>query len=448
MVTIVMRTAPVCLTTFPGLPSWTDAHVKAPENLREILQQFATDAKTLQERCPILRMQYGYSIKKKTLKNLNREHSIVSADQLLPEHIYATLIVKQMAENVTGTNGPNTIQKRIALKMVFLLLGKFIGLFFVLLSVRRTMHALDPGGPARHFPSKWPPKVRSTLTDTAIEEEQSSVLVDSKDGSVVRISGVWVKQKVEVFTGDVFTVEHSGHWSWRRWWFGGPVYRRALPMGRASIDMYGGQYHGSGYIVHMTVVPNARNPHPNHTTWTEPQYMFQFHEQLWAQFLPDVSSTVAPACVALKSSDNIPIEALWSHFLKYTGHDLKAAILLGKTENYINVSNKLHITVQNAVNQFHTQNRKQSSKYLPSGVAPEEVFHHPENFGLRHAGIPVDLNVVCELRNMLPKSREDCFRWVLPDFDLRAVAAYESLGSPELTISTGWTVYRRILAIL
>jgi hypothetical protein len=94
---------------------------------------------------------------------------------------------------------------------------------------------------------------------------------------------------------------------------------------------------------------------------------------------------------------------------------------------------------------FTHKTRKQSSKYLPSGVAPEEVFHHPENFGLRHAGIPVDLIAVRELRNMLPKSS---FRWVLPDFDVRAVAAYESLGSPELTISTGWTVYRRILAIL
>ena len=30
------------------------------------------------------------------------------------------------------------------------------------------MHALDPGGPARRFPSKRPPKVRSTLTDTAV----------------------------------------------------------------------------------------------------------------------------------------------------------------------------------------------------------------------------------------------------------------------------------------
>ncbi|KAJ7904001.1 hypothetical protein B0H13DRAFT_2334931 [Mycena leptocephala] len=146
----------------------------------------------------------------------------------------------------------------------------------------------------------------------------------------------------------------------------------------------------------------------------------------------------------------------------YTGHDLKAANLLGKTENYINVANELHIDlfhwpwsriVQNAVNQFVRywnthKTRKQSNKYLPSGVAPEEVFQHPENFGLRHAGIPVDLNVVRELRNTLPKSRADCFRWVPLDFDLPAVAAYESLGRPELTISAGWTIYRRILAIL
>ncbi|KAJ7251638.1 hypothetical protein C8J57DRAFT_1016033, partial [Mycena rebaudengoi] len=235
--------------------------------------------------------------------------------------------------------------------------------------------------------------------------------------------------------------------------------------------MYGGRCHGNGYIAHLTVVPNARcaftigldlvestGEIPIQITvdgGTEPQYMFQLHEQLRAQFLPDISSTDASACVALKSSDNIPIEALWSYFLKYTGHDLKAAILLGKTENYINVANKLHIDL------FHwlwsrivqipstnlcdtgtlTKPRKQSNKYLPSGVAPEGIFQHPESFELCHAGIPVDLNVVRELRNMLPKSREDCFRWVPLDFDLRAVAAYKSLGSPELTISVGWTIY-------
>ncbi|KAF7345210.1 hypothetical protein MSAN_01897500 [Mycena sanguinolenta] len=256
---------------------------------------------------------------------------------------------------------------------------------------------------------------------------------------------------------------------------------KALRMGRASIDMYGGRCHGSGYIVHLAVVPNARCPSTIGHSYldlvestgeipiqitvdggTETQYMFQFHEQLRAQFLPDVSSSEAPSCVALKSSDNIPIEALWSYFLKFTGHDLKAAILLGKTENYINIANELHIDlfhwlwskiVQNAVNQFLRywnthKTRKQSNKYLPSGVAPEEVFMHPENFGLRHAGIPVDLNAIRELRNTLPKSREECFRWVPLEFDSRAAAAYKSLGSPELTISAGWTIYSRILALL
>ncbi|KAJ7234572.1 hypothetical protein C8J57DRAFT_1439511 [Mycena rebaudengoi] len=351
--------------------------------------------------------------RKTILKNLNREHGIVSAHRPLPEHICTTLIAKQMPENVIGTNGPNNIQKRIALRMVVFIIFRA--------KVRRTMHALDPGGPAR---------LRSTLTDTAMYYE----------------------------------IHLDGHEK---------LNFKALRMGRASIDMYGGRCHGSDYIVHMTVVPNARCAFTVGHLYLDlvestggiecfPQYMFQFHEQLRAQFLPDVSSTEAPACVALKSSDNIPIEALCNYILKYTGHDLKAAILLGRTENYINVSNELHMhffhwlwfrIVQNAVNQFVRywnthKTRKQISKYLPSGVAPEEVFQHPENFGLRPAGIPADLNVVRELRNTLPKSREDCFHRVLLDFDLRPVAAYESLGSPELTISTGWTVYRRIPAIL
>ncbi|KAJ7290753.1 hypothetical protein C8J57DRAFT_1013470, partial [Mycena rebaudengoi] len=248
---------------------------------------------------------------------------------------------------------------------------------------------------------------------------------------------------------------------------------KVLRMGRASVDMYGGRCHGSDYIVHMTVVPNAMilwnqrevssallklslPETPIQITLDEPSH--NICSNFMNSFGMPIFNCSSPACVALKSSDNIPIEALWSYILKYTGHDLKAAILLGRTENYINVSNKLHIhffhwlwfrIVQNAVNQFVRywnthKTRKQSSKYLPSGVAPEEVFQHPENFGLRHAGIPADLNVVRELRNTLPKSRDDCFHWVLLDFDLRPVAAYEYLGSPELTISTGWTVYRRI----
>ncbi|KAJ7815163.1 hypothetical protein B0H14DRAFT_2241093, partial [Mycena olivaceomarginata] len=81
--------------------------------------------------------------------------------------------------------------------------------------VHRTMHALNPGGPARRFPSKWPPKIRSTLTDSAIYYE---VCLDGHE-----------KLKF-----------------------------KALQIGCASIDMYNGQCDGSGYIVHLTVVPNVR----------------------------------------------------------------------------------------------------------------------------------------------------------------------------------------------
>ncbi|KAF8133166.1 hypothetical protein K438DRAFT_1787683 [Mycena galopus ATCC 62051] len=266
-----------------------------PENLREILQQFATNSTPLQDRCDILRQQHNYDIKVE-----------------------------------------NKVEKS-----------------------QSTMHALDPAGPARHFPSKRPPKVRSTLTDSAVYYE----------------------------------VHLDGHEK---------LNFKVLRMGRASINMYGGRCHGSGYIVDMAVMPNTRCP------FTIGHLYLDLVESTGAQFLPDVSSTEVPACVALKSSDNIPIEALWSYFLKYMGHNLKAAILLGKTENYINVANEVHIDlfhwlwsriVQNAVNHFVQywnthKTRKQSNNYLPSGVVPQTVFQHPETFGLRHAGIPVDLTVV------------------------------------------------------
>ncbi|KAJ7216012.1 hypothetical protein GGX14DRAFT_359351 [Mycena pura] len=364
-----------------------------------------------------------------TLKKLNRKYAIVSARRPPPAHISTTLIAKQMAENVTGTNGPDTIQKRVAIKD---------GVPLPRSLVRSTMKALDPGGPSRHFPSKRPPKARSTLTDSAVYYE----------------------------------VHLDGHEK---------LNFKALRMGHASIDTYGGRCHGSGCILQLVALPNARcgitighsyldlvestGEIPVQLTvdcGTETQYMREMHEQLRAQFLPDVSSADVPACVTLKSSDNIPIESLWSYFLKLTGHDLKAVILYGKTENYINIANDLHIDlfhwvwskiVQNAIDHFVRywnthKTRNQRNKALPSGVSPQQVFENPQNFGLRHAGVPVDLNAVSTLRNMLPKSREECFRWVPVEFNLLATAAYQSLGSPELTISAGWTVFTRMLALL
>ncbi|KAF7289317.1 hypothetical protein MIND_01393600 [Mycena indigotica] len=130
-----------------------------PENLSDLLQDFAIDNILLARRCEILAEKYDYRIKLSTLKNLNKHFKIASARRPPPAHIARSLIAKQMAENPTGTNGPNTIQKRVALLDGVPLARGF---------VRDAMCTLDPAGPSRRFPVKRSRKPRTALTDVAV----------------------------------------------------------------------------------------------------------------------------------------------------------------------------------------------------------------------------------------------------------------------------------------
>lgn len=188
-------------------------------------------------------------------------------------------------------------------------------------------------------------------------------------------------------------------------------------------------------------------------------------------------NTNAPAVVALKSTDNLPIESVWNQLLQFTGHDLKAVILEGRSRSIINIGLELHMSVisstsphifvltedfrllfqwlwpkvvKQAINTFvrywnNHKTRTQKEKWLPSGVAPRQVYENPLNYGFKHAGKPVPKEVVQELRAMLPKSREDCMRWVPEEFDVQAWAVYKSLGSPTLSITNGWDIFMQML---
>jgi hypothetical protein len=57
----------------------------------------------------------------------------------------------------------------------------------------------------------------------------------------------------------------------------------------------------------------------------------------------ELSLQEAPAFVALKSTDNIPIESSWHLFTNYVGLDLKEIILLGKSQSYFNPAFPLHM---------------------------------------------------------------------------------------------------------
>ncbi|KAJ7644897.1 hypothetical protein FB45DRAFT_1021639 [Roridomyces roridus] len=364
-----------------------------PDDLPALLQGYASKKVPLKRRVEQLR-EKNYHISLTTLKKLNKQYSIISPRRPPPEHIATTLIAAEMAQNITGSNSPNTIQLRVALQ---------------------TGVAL----PRAVVPGKRPVKDRSVMTDNAV----------------------------------FYEIHFDGHEK---------LNFKALEMGRAGIDIYGGRCHGSGLIALCGLFPTRDVGSPSVICiWTLLNPLV-LHKEQRTHFLRGFTLEDAPAVVALPSTDNIPIESLWSYLRNFSGRDLKAAILLGKTENYMNVTDDVHIhlfhwlwsrIVQNAVDLFVEywnthKTRNQRNKALPSGVSPQDVFDKPQNFGLEFGGIEVDREFVRELRKTLPKSREECYRWVPEEFEVQAVAAYEHLGSPALRITEGWTIFSRMLAIL
>ncbi|KAK7016506.1 hypothetical protein R3P38DRAFT_2541811, partial [Favolaschia claudopus] len=92
--------------------------------------------------------------------------------------------------------------------------------------------------------------------------------------------------------------------------------------------------------------------------------------------------------------------------------------------------------------------RSQKDKILPSGVSPNYIFDFPERFGLVKFGKQAPQDKIDALRRNIPKSREECYRWVPDEFDMMAFGAYEQIGSPEMKLAEGWTIFCRMLSLL
>ena len=85
--------------------------------------------------------------------------------------------------------------------------------------------------------------------------------------------------------------------------------------------------------------------------------------------------------------------------------------------------------------------RKQNDVALPSGGRPDEFYNNPQLYGGDQCLIPVDRHEVDEL---LADSEDGelKLRYVDEDFEPLAEAAYEAIGRPEISLTTGWTVFR------
>lgn len=97
------------------------------------------------------------------------------------------------------------------------------------------------------------------------------------------------------------------------------------------------------------------------------------------------------------------------------------------------------------------ETRHQAEKAMPSGVSPMELWLNPMEYGKIPCGIKVEnvKDIVDELRERLPRTREEVFRWVSDGFREAAEIAHMQIGSPELKlVSEGWQVFGDMLPFL
>ncbi|KAJ7315803.1 hypothetical protein DFH08DRAFT_715290, partial [Mycena albidolilacea] len=252
---------------------------------------------------------------------------------------------------------------------------------------------------------------------------------------------------------------------------------KALRMGPIGIDIYVSRCHSSRKMIKFLAVPNARcsstvghyyldlvEEHGIFVQATvdggsETGELYAAHVALRSHCMPGTSFEDAPPFVALKSTVNIPIESSWHLFTNYVALDIKQILLLGKSNNYFMPGSQLHIdlfnwvwpkiiqaSLDNFVEYWNNHKiRTQHNKLLPSGFSPNFICDFPERFGLTHFGVPVSTDLVEALRENIPKTREECYRWVSDEFDMKALEIYNHIGAPKFILTDGWTIYCQML---
>ncbi|KAJ7794607.1 hypothetical protein B0H14DRAFT_2621743 [Mycena olivaceomarginata] len=374
------------------------------EVLKRALHGYARKSLSLEQRLDYLLKDFGYKISISSLKRLNRKFKVPTVKKPPSVHIASTLIGEAITHNVSSRNGPQTIQNQ---------LSRQDGI-----------------------------KIPSLMADIDL------------DGAEARFPG-------------------------RRLHFDGheKLNFKALRMGPVGIDIYGSRCHSSSRMIKFLAVPNAccsstvghyyldlveENGVFVQATvdgGSETGELYAAHVALRHHWMPDISIDAAPPFVALPSTDNIPIESSWHLFTNYVGLDIKQILLLGKSLNYFNPGFPQHVNLfnwlwpkivqlclDNFVDHWNTHKiRTQRGKLLPSGVSPNYICDFPERFGLIKFGEPAPQHFIDALRQNIPKSREECYRWVSNEFDTKAWEVYGQIGSPKLMLTDGWTIFCQML---
>ncbi|KAJ6477985.1 hypothetical protein DFH09DRAFT_1253423 [Mycena vulgaris] len=195
---------------------------------------------------------------------------------------------------------------------------------------------------------------------------------------------------------------------------------------------------------------------------SETGHIYAIMTGLKTAYAPGIDLGRYPSFVALKSTNNTPIESLWHWFQDQCGKNLYLQVTKGRDEGIFNPNNSIHVLlfnwlwppiIQGELDHFTEMwnshvIRRQRNKLMPSGVSPNELYSHPEHYGGRCFAIPVPKDAIDALRGSIKLTRKAALTWVPEEFDTIAAQVYEMLGSPECSPDTAWTLFSEMASVL
>ncbi|KAJ7270398.1 hypothetical protein C8J57DRAFT_1065904 [Mycena rebaudengoi] len=406
----------------------TDNGILPPDNeLKEILFEYACRSLPLELRLRYLKQDHQITIGLTKLKAFNRRFDVPTARKFKAVEEATSAIADIIARDVHQSQGPDTVKKIASLRLN-LTVPRYI--FVVLLGLvgQRPSDMRMPGRGKG-------PKKRSALNAIGIFQE----------------------------------IHTDGHEK---------LGEKALQMGSGiGIDTYGMQDH-VGKVLWLVVVPNSRLSDTIGHVFLDMvskygaisvQVTFDGGSELgWLAafqttlrfFAPDLSAEEWKPVIAVNSTSNIPIESTWSYDRKFNGRSMRDMLEEGRI--HLIPGDVVHRNlfrwlwpkiVQIGLDEFvdyfnNKKTRKQRSRILPSGVAPNVVFDMPSDYGLENLAIPVPQEAIDELRALILTSRKEAYHWVSDEFDALASEVYIQLGCPKLEALSGWAIFNAMAPLV
>lgn len=93
-----------------------------------------------------------------------------------------------------------------------------------------------------------------------------------------------------------------------------------------------------------------------------------------------------------------------------------------------------------------TRMRKDKHKPGPSGMSRNEAFSMPEQWGGRNCLLPVDVNVIREIKEAM--GGDSLLEFTTPEFSAEVQAAYDTLGVAKLTLENVWHVFQALYPLV